>query len=153
MGENLAALREDRIEAAQFFEPIVEETLATGAGHLWHAASAQRHTTYTAFVTARDRLLRDFDPLLRMVRAIHRTQHWIDGNPAAQFSAAIASFFPAIDRGYPVPDAACLGGDPILPEEGFDRLHRGLFSSGFIRRPIGYRACVDNRLALQVAAE
>jgi hypothetical protein len=51
MGENLAALREDRIAAAQFFEPVVEETLATGAGHLWHAASAQRHTTYTAFVT------------------------------------------------------------------------------------------------------
>jgi NitT/TauT family transport system substrate-binding protein len=158
MADNLAALREGRVDAAQFFEPVVEQALATGAGHLWHAASARGRTTYTAFVTTRDRLLRDPEPLLRMVRAIYRTQQWIAGNPAHEIGAAIASFFPALDRRVLSGALAryqtqrVWGGDPVLPEDGFDRLRRGLVSGGFIRWPIAYQACVDNRLALQVVA-
>jgi len=158
MAENLAALRAGRIDAAQFFEPVVEKALGTGAGHLWHAASARGRTAYTAFVTTRDRLLRDPEPLLRMVRAICRTQQWIKGNPAHEIAAAIASYFPALDRRTLVRALAryqtqrVWGGDPVLPEDGFDRLRRGLVSGGFIRRPIAYQACVDNRLALQVLA-
>jgi len=34
MAENLLALREGRIDAAQLFEPVVEEALASWAGHL-----------------------------------------------------------------------------------------------------------------------
>jgi NitT/TauT family transport system substrate-binding protein len=72
MAENLVALRDGRVDAAQLFEPVVEEALAAGAGHLWHAASERGRTTYTALVTTRDRLERDAEALLCMVRAIHR---------------------------------------------------------------------------------
>jgi NitT/TauT family transport system substrate-binding protein len=159
MTENLASLRAGSIDAAQFFEPIVEEALASGAGHLWHAASSRGRTTYTAFVTTRDRLQRDPEPLLRMTRAIYRTQQWIKDQPAFEIANAIASFFPAVDQG--VLERAIAryqiqrvwGDNPILPEDGFDQLRRGLVSGGFIRRPAAYDACVDNRLALQVVAE
>ena len=159
MTENLDSLREGGIEAAQLFEPVVEQALATGAGHLWHAASSRGRTTYTAFVTTRDRLVRDPEPLLRMTRAIYRTQQWIEGNPATEIAAAIAAFFPALDRIVLTGAIAryqtqrVWGSDPVLPEDGFDRLRRGLVSSGFIRRPIAYQDCVDNRLALQVVSE
>jgi NitT/TauT family transport system substrate-binding protein len=159
MAENLAALRAGSIDAAQFFEPVVEQALASGAGYLWHAASDRGRTSYTAFVTTRERLLRDPEPLLRMTRAIYRTQQWIRDKPADEIAGMIASFFPAIDRG--VLDRALAryrtqqvwGDDPVLPEDGFDRLRRGLVSGGFIQRPIAYQACVDNRLALQVVAQ
>ncbi len=159
MAENLAALREGRLDAAQFFEPVVEQALSTGAAHLWHAASNRGRTTYTAFVTSRDRLQRDPEPLLRMVRAIHRTQQWIAAQPAIEIAAAIASFFPTLDRGVLSGALAryqaqrVWGGDPVLPEDGFDRLRRGLFSGGFIHRSVAYRDCVDNRLARQILAE
>jgi NitT/TauT family transport system substrate-binding protein len=159
MAENLAALRQGRIDAAQFFEPVVEEALATGAGHLWHAASSRGRTTYTAFVATGDRLLRDSEPLLRMTRAIYRTQQWIKDTPANEIASAIASFFPALDPGVLARAVAryqtqrVWGDDPVLREHGFDRLRRGLVSGGFIRRPIAFGACVDNRLALQVVAE
>jgi NitT/TauT family transport system substrate-binding protein len=159
MADNLAALRAGQIDAAQLFEPVVEQALAAGAAHLWHAASSRGRTSYTAFVTTRQRLVHDSEPLLRMVRAIHRTLRWIEDNPAAEIAAAIASFFPALDRGVLARALAryraqqVWGHDPVLPEDGFDRLQRGLVSGGFIRRPIDYQACVDNRLALQVAAE
>jgi NitT/TauT family transport system substrate-binding protein len=159
MSDNFAALREGRIEAAQFFEPYVEEALAREIGHLWYAASNRGRTTYTAFVTTRDRLVGAPEPLLRMVTAIYRTQQWVYTQPPEEIAAAIASFFPRLDRGLLTRALAryqaqrVWGCDPVLPEDGFDRLRRGLVSDGFIDQPIAYEACVDNRLALQVIRE
>jgi NitT/TauT family transport system substrate-binding protein len=159
MAENLIALRAGRIDAVQLFEPAVEEALSSGAGHLWHAASERGRTTYTAFVTTRERLARDSETMQRMVRAIDRTLHWVAASAAAEIAAAIAEFFPALDRGVLARAVArykaqgVWGRDPVLPEDGFDRLRRGLVSSGFVRRPIAYQDCVDNRLALQTVAE
>ena len=159
MADNLRALREGRLEAAQLFEPIVEEALASQIGHLWHTASSRGRTTYTAFVTTRDRLIGAPEPLLRMVRAIFRTQQWIHAQSAQAIAVAITPFFPTLDPGVLTRALAryqaqlIWGRDPVLPEDGFDRLRRGLVSSGFIRQPIAYEACVDNSLASQVTAE
>ena len=159
MAENLLALRDGRIDAAQFFEPVVEEALASGLGHLWYAASTRGRTTYTAFVTRRDRLVRDAEPLLHMVKAIHRTQRWIHTCSAAELAATVSSFFPALDRGVLTcalaryREQGVWGRDPVLPEDGFDRLRRSLLSSGFIDRAVSYAACVDNRFAQQVLAD
>ncbi len=157
MAENLAALRDGSIAAAQLFEPVVEDALASGAGHLWHAASARGRTAYTAFVTTRERLGNDPEPLRRMVRAMQRTQHWLQCQPAAEIARAVASYFPALDHGVLTRAVAryrtqvVWGGDPVLPEDGFDRLAGGLVSGGFLRRPPVYADCVDNRLAHEVA--
>ncbi len=96
MAENLAALREGRLDAAQLFEPFVEESLASGAAHLWYPASNRGRTTYTAFVTTRERLAEMAEPLLRMVRAIYRTQQWVKVNSADTIAQAVASFFPDV---------------------------------------------------------
>jgi NitT/TauT family transport system substrate-binding protein len=159
MEKNLSGLRDGHIEAAQLFEPVVEQALASGAGHLWHAASTRGRTTYTAFVTTRDRLVGDPEPLLRMVRAIRRTQQWLHARSAPDTAAAISAFFPALDRGVLTAALAryqsqsIWGRDPVLPEDGFDRLQRCLLSGGFITRPAAYAACVDNRLALRALTE
>jgi NitT/TauT family transport system substrate-binding protein len=159
MADNLEALRHDRLEAAQLFEPAVEQALASQIGHLWHAASSRGRTTYTALVATRDRLLGTREPLLRMVRAIYRTQQWIHAQTAQEIAAAIASFFPTLDRDVLARALAryqaqlVWGRDPVIPEDGFDRLRRGILSGGFIRQFIPYDACVDNRLARQVIGE
>ena len=159
MAENLNALSEGRIQAAQFFEPVVEEALASGKGHLWLASSARGRTSYTAFVTTRDRLISDAEALLRMVRAIQRTQQWIYTQSAQEIAAAISSFFPALDIGLLAAALAryqsqsVWGHDTVLPEDGFDRLRRSLVSGGFIRQPTPYTACVDNRFAQRVLPE
>jgi NitT/TauT family transport system substrate-binding protein len=155
MADNLAALRDGRLDAAQFFEPVVEEALATGTGHLWYTASSRGRTTYTAFVTTREKLATHAEPLLRMVRAIYHTQQWLRSNPASAIAETIAGFFPALDRAVLAhaieryQKQGMWGIDPVLPEDGFDRLCQSLVSGGFIRRPASYEACVDTRLALQ----
>ena len=155
MADNLAALRDGRLDAAQFFEPVVEEALVTGAGHLWYAASSRGRTTYTAFVTTREKLVANAEPLLRMVRAIYHTQQWLQSNPASAIAETIAGFFPELDRAVLAraleryQKQGVWGIDPVLPEDGFDRLCQSSVSGGFIRRPASYEACVDTRLALQ----
>jgi NitT/TauT family transport system substrate-binding protein len=159
MADNLNALREGQLEAAQLFEPFVEEALASQIGHLWYAASSRGRTTYTAFVTTRERLNADPEPLLRMVRAIFRSQQWIHMQTSQAVAAAIALFFPTLDRDVLAraleryKAQLVWGSDPVLPEEGFDRLRRCLLSSGFIRRTVSYEECVDNTLARRVIAE
>jgi NitT/TauT family transport system substrate-binding protein len=158
MPDNLSALREGQLDAAQLFEPFVEEALASNIGHLWYAADSRGRTTYTAFITTRQRLKTDPEPLLRMVRAIFQSQRWIYMEPSQAIAAAVGSFFPALDR-YVLAHAIdrykahlVWGSDPVLPEDGFNRLQGCLLSSGFIRRPASYEECVDNTLAREVIA-
>jgi len=96
MPDNLSALREGQLDAAQLFEPFVEEALASNIGHLWYAADSRGRTTYTAFITTRQRLKTDPEPLLRMVRAIFQSQRWIYMEPSQAIAAAVGSFFPAL---------------------------------------------------------
>jgi hypothetical protein len=93
-----------------------------------------------------------------MVRAIHRTQMWIHAFSAAELAATVSPFFPALDSGVLTgaiaryQAQAVWGRDPVLPEDGFDRLRNSLLSSGVIRRPASYADCVDNRFARRVLA-
>jgi NitT/TauT family transport system substrate-binding protein len=157
MAENLAALRGSRLDAAQLFEPVVEEALAAGAGHIWYQASRRGRTSYTAFVPTRERLAQRAEALRRMVRAIHHTQQWIAAASPVAIAAAVAPYFPGLDRGLLTGAIAryreqrVWGENPVLPEEGFDRLRRGLISGGLVRRTIAFDECVDNTLALQTS--
>ena len=158
MADNLPALRAGQIEAVQLFEPFVEEALASQIGHLWYAASSRGRTTYTAFVTTREHLIGKPEPLLRMVKAILRSQQWTHAQSAQEIAAAIASFFPTLDRNVLAralgryQSQLVWGTDPVLSEDGFDRLRGCLLSSGFIHHPVSYEACVDNAFARQVIA-
>jgi len=152
MPENVAALHGGSLDVAQLFEPFVEMAVSGGA-HIWLPASARGRTSYTVFATTKARLAADPEPFRRMARAIYRTQRWVDEQPVEALAAAVASYFPGLDRGVLTRALArykaqgVWGRDPILPEEGFDRLRRGLVSSGFLRKPVPFADCVDNRLA------
>jgi NitT/TauT family transport system substrate-binding protein len=152
MEENVAALVDKSLDVAQLFEPFVEAAVAGGA-HVWLPASARGRTSYTVFVTTRARLESNPEPFTRMVRAVYRIQRWIAAAPPDAIAAAIADYFPALDQGVLMRALAryqgqgVWGKDPVLPEEGFDRLCRALLGSGFLKRAVPFAECVDNRLA------
>jgi NitT/TauT family transport system substrate-binding protein len=157
MPESVAALREGRLDVAQLFEPFVEQAVA-GGGAVWQPASARGRTSYTVFVTTRQRLMADPEPFRRMVQATLRTQRWIAAEPPAALAAAVADYFPALDRSVLTRALAryreqgVWGTDPLLPEAGFERLHRALIGNGFLQRPVSFAECVDNRLAQAAVA-
>jgi hypothetical protein len=45
------------------------------------------------------------------------------------------------------------GHDPVLPEQGFDRLRRALLGSGFLSREVPFADCVNNRFAEEAVAK
>jgi NitT/TauT family transport system substrate-binding protein len=158
MAENVAALRAGRIDAAVLFEPFVEEAVSAGIGHIWHQASGRGRTSYTAFITTRGHLVHERERLLRMTRAIARAEKWINAAAPGEIAGAIGSFFPDLDRAAMTRALARYAGqgvwgkDPVLPEEGFARLRRGMVSSRLISGEPSFADCVDNSLAEDAVA-
>ena len=162
MPENVAALRRGALDVAQLFEPFVEQALraegANGGAHLWQPAAARGRTSYTVFATTRQRLDADPEPFRRMARAILKTQRWVQANPPAALAALIADYFPQLDRDVLAGGLAryrangVWADNPVLSEEGFDRLQRALRVSGFLAGAVPFAACADNALAAEAAS-
>ena len=76
MADSVAALHDGSLDVAQLFEPFVEQAVSGGAA-IWYPASRRGPTSYTVFVTTRDRLAGDPEPFRRMARAMRRTQQWV----------------------------------------------------------------------------
>jgi len=159
MPENAAALRDGRFDVVQLFQPFAEELLADGTGHIWYAQADRGLCSYTAFYATAHSLESHADALYRMTRAMYRTQKWLHAQAAPDIAAAVADYFPDVGRDILT---ACIeryraleiwSRTPLLPREGFERLHDAMLSGGLIGSPTTYEACVDTRIAEQVIAE
>ena len=158
MAENCAALARGDLDVAQVFEPFVSEAVSGGGAHVWYAAATRGPTSYTTFYARRGTLTERRDELIRMVRAIWRTQQWVAAATGADIADAIAGYFPAVPLA--ILTAACdryqalgiWGLDPVLPRAGYDRLRASLVSGGFVQPGTPFEVAVDNSLAQAVLA-
>jgi NitT/TauT family transport system substrate-binding protein len=152
MPDNIAALRRGDVDVVQLFEPYVAELVEDGF-HVWYAAADRGPCAYTAFYTRRGTIERKRPELYAMVRAIYRTQKWIETAAAAAIAAAMASYFPDVPA--PRLEAVCArykaagiwGRDPVLRRAGYDRLLAGVVSGGFLKSATPFEQAVDNSLA------
>jgi NitT/TauT family transport system substrate-binding protein len=159
MADNVAALRRGDLDVVQVFEPFAAMLLADGVGHLWYAQASRGPTSYTTFYARRALLDQRRDELLRMVRAIYRTQKWLAAADGEAIAGAIAGHFEGISAAIRVD--ACKrykslgiwGRDPRLPRVGYERLRASLVSGGFVSPGAPYDLAVDNSLAERVIAE
>jgi NitT/TauT family transport system substrate-binding protein len=159
MPTNLAALCAGDIDMMQAFQPFVEQAVEAGVGHIWYAAASRGLTAYTSLYTTRQCLAREPESLLRMTRAMYRTQQWIATHSAAELAACVASFFPALPR--PTLTAALeryqmlrvWNRTPMLQPEGLAWLEAACRSGGYIQHRVAYDQYVDMRFAAQVIAE
>lgn len=157
--DNIRALCEGKIDVVQLFEPYVEILSQEGSGHIWYASAARGYTSYTAFFTSRKTANVQKDNLLKMTRAMYRTQKWLYGHDSNEAAELVASFFPEIPlhqlsgaiKRYKILEI--WGHNPILKRQGFDRLKSAMLSSGSITHNIPYENCVDTSFAEQVILE
>ncbi len=159
MADNVAGLRRGDLDVVQVFEPFAAMLLVEDVGHLWYAQASRGPTSYTTFYARRALLDQRRDELLRMVRAIYRTQKWLAAVDGETIAAAIAGYFedvPAAMRADACKRYKSLGiwgRDPRLPRVGYDRLRASLVSGGFVSSGAPYELAVDNSLAERVIAE
>jgi NitT/TauT family transport system substrate-binding protein len=159
MAENVAALKAAEVDAIQVFEPFASLLLAGKAAHVWYAAAQRGLTSYTTFYARRATLDDRRDQLLKMVRAIDRTEKWAAKVDGPAIAAAIASYFPDVPAA--ILEASCtrykaLGiwnETPVLAREGYDRLRDSLVSGNFVSRGTSFETAIENSLAERVVAE
>ena len=159
MARNVEALKASEVDVIQVFEPFPSLLLAEGAAHIWYEAARRGATSYTTFYARRGTLASRRDELLRMVRALHRTEQWTAKASGAEIAQAIAKYFPDLPPA--ILEAACMrykalgiwNDTPVLPRAGYDRLRDGLVSGGFVSPGATFDTAVDNSLADTVIAE
>ncbi|HEX6442138.1 MAG TPA: ABC transporter substrate-binding protein [Stellaceae bacterium] len=153
MAGNMIALRRGEIDVVQLFQPLAEELIAEGAGHLWYAAADRGPCSYTTFYARRSLLAAKRDEMAKLVRGLYRTQKWLAAASTETLAETVQRYFPAAPQSLLRAALAryrALGiwsKTPILPRDGYERLKAGLVSGGFVRAGTPYKAAVDNSLA------
>ncbi len=159
MADNAAGLRRGDFDVVQLFQPLAEELIAAGDGHLWYAAATRGPTSYTSFYARRTTLTARREELKKVVRGLYRTQKWLHVSPPEALADAVQSFFPAVPA--PLLCAAIArycslgiwGRNPILPRAGYERLRAGLISARFVKQAAPFEQAVDNTLAEEIVRE
>jgi NitT/TauT family transport system substrate-binding protein len=152
MAANMAALRSGEVDVVQLFQPLAEELIEEGTGHLWFAAAARGPCSYTTFYARRGALDAKTDEFRRLVRGLYRTQKWLHAQPAKALADVVQDYFPDVPRPRLVAALArykalgVWGETPVLPRDGYERLKDGLVSGGFVNGT-PYETAVDNSLA------
>jgi NitT/TauT family transport system substrate-binding protein len=151
MGDNLAALREKRLDAIQVFEPYASLAVRAGAKVLY-AASSRGPTVYTTFLATRAGIARHRDAFAAVTRAMRLMQDWLAQNDAAKLAQSVAPFYPDVEREVltSAMDRYRQGGlwsrSTDVSRQGFARLGESLLSGGYIARAPVYADCVDASL-------
>ena len=158
--EAVAAFRAGQGDFLEHPQPVVEQLLAEGTGHLVASmGEATGPVPFTSYMTTPEFLRREPEIVLRFTRAVYRTQRWLAEHDAAAVAQVIAPAF--ADTAPPILERAVaryLGQgtwarDPLLRREGYDYLERILLSGGLIRRGARYEDLVDTTVAGRVMAE
>jgi NitT/TauT family transport system substrate-binding protein len=159
MAENMAALRRGAVDVVQLFQPLAEELIASGEGHLWYAAADRGPCSYTTFYARRPTVAAKREEMRRLVRGLYRTQKWLHAASPEALAETVQPYFAAVPQTLLRAAVArygalgIWGNTPILPRDGYDRLAAGLVSAGFVKAAVPYEKAVDNSLAEQAVRE
>jgi NitT/TauT family transport system substrate-binding protein len=148
MGQNLEALKAGEIDYAQYFEPFVSQTIASGAGQVLHAANSRGPTAYTTFISTRKIITHKQQAFEAMIRAIEKMGPWIAAHSGQELASLIAPFYPhvapdilvqAMDR---YKNAGLWFCKKTVSRVGFDRLKLSMRNGGFISCDPAYENCI-----------
>lgn len=159
MAENAAALRAGKVDVIQVFQPYARNLLDEGAAHLWQAAADRGLTSYTTLNTTRGFIEKSPDTLLRITRAMARTQKWIAAHDGRDLAEVVARYLPDIPA---TALAACCdeykargvwNRGPVVQREGLEWKREAMLSCGAIKTRRPYEDYVDAQFAEQVVRE
>lgn len=159
MAQNVAALRAGEVDVIQVFEPFAQQLVEQGIGHRWYAAASRGPTSYTTLNTTRDFIAQNTDAVLRMTRAIYRTQQWIAAHDGHALARLVSAYLP--DVALPTLAVCCdaykasgiWNANPLQQRAGLGWLRDAMLACGAIRANISYEEVADMRYAEQVIRE
>ncbi len=154
LGDAVAAFRDGQAEFVHVAEPVVQQLIADGAGHLLTALGPENgHLAYSSFAATHRFLAEREDTASRFTVGFARALHWLSSAEADEVAEAVSEFFPenpsdvlaaAIDRyreqeQWPV--------NPVLGQPEFENLHDILLAAGMCRERQPYDKVVRTDIA------
>jgi NitT/TauT family transport system substrate-binding protein len=152
MADNLAALREGRLDVMQAFEPFTTMAERQGVGRVLYAASTRGPTVYTSFIATRAAITRNRDAFGAVVRATRHMQNWLAAHDASELATVVAPYYPDVApdllasslQRYRAP--GLWARDPAMSRQGFARLAESFVSGGALSTMPRYEDCVEQSL-------
>ncbi len=152
MPDNYTALRGEKLDVMQAFEPFASRAEIDQAGEILYAASSRGPTVYTTFIASRNKVAAHHDAFIAVTHALAKMQQWLYAHSGKELAEVVASFFPHVPQELLVCslqrylDAGLWARDTAMSKEGFERLGSSFLSGGALKRSPVFENCVDLRL-------
>jgi NitT/TauT family transport system substrate-binding protein len=157
VAQAVAAFRAGQADFLEQGQPVVEQLLVDGTGHLVASmGEATGPVPFSSYMTTPRFLREQGDILRRFTRGLFRAQEWLARQSGAIIADLIAPSFPDIDRALSTRaidrylNQDTWARDPILRQAGYDYLQSILREGGFIHSSHRYEDLVDTSIARQV---
>ena len=154
LGDAVAAFRDGQAEFVHVAEPVVQQIIADGAGHLLAALGPENgHLAYSSFAATHRFLEAREEVASRFTVGFARALHWLSSAEPEEVSDAVAEFFPENSREVLAASIARYKDldqwpvTPVLGQPEYDNLHDILLAAGMCRERQPYDKVVRTDIA------
>ncbi len=150
----VAAFREERAEYVHVAEPVVQQLIADGAGHLLAALGPENGPlAYSSFAATHRFLAEREDIAARFTLGFARALRWLSSAEPGEVARAVSAFFPETSQEVLSAAIARYQGqeqwpsNPLLGQPEYDNLHDILLAAGMCRERQPYDKVVRPGIA------
>ena len=154
LDDAVAAFREGRAEYIHVAEPVVEQLIADGVGHLLAALGPENgHLAYSSFAATHSFLESRPDTAARFTLGFARALRWLSSSAPADAAEVVAEFFPGTSKEVL---AGSIGrykeqdqwpASPVLGQPEYESLHDVLLAAGLCQERQPYSKVVRTDIA------
>ena len=154
LDDAVAAFRDGKAEYVHVAEPVVQQLVADGAGHLLTALGPENgHLAYSSFAATHRFLAEREDTAARFTLGFGRALRWLSSTGPSEIAGAVAEFFPGTSTEVLAASIARYKAqeqwpsDPALAQPEYENLHDILLSAGLCRERHSYDKIVRTDIA------
>lgn len=154
LSDAVAAFRGGSAEYVHVAEPVVQQLVADGAGHLLTALGPENgHLAYSSFAATHRFLAERGDTAARFTVGFARALHWLSSAEPDEIAGAVSEFFPETSQEVLAASIARYKGqeqwpvNPVLGQPEYENLHDILLAAGMCRERQPYEKVVRTDIA------
>ncbi len=154
LNDAVAAFREGQAEYVHVAEPVVQQLIADGAGHLLTALGPENgHLAYSSFAATHRFLEEQADIAGRFTLGFARALHWLSSAEPAEVAEIVSDYFPGTSKEVLAASIARYQQQeqwpvtPVLGQQEYDNLHDILLAAGMCRERQPYGKVVRTDIA------
>ena len=160
LDDAVSAFREGQAEYVHVAEPVVQQLIADGAGHLLTALGPENgHLAYSSFAATHRFLSEREETAGRFTLGFARALHWLSSAESDEVAESVSEFFQGTSQEVLAASIARYQEqeqwpvNPVLGQPEYDNLHNILLAAGMCRERQPYEKVVRTDIAEAAVAE